>query len=713
MFRFFRKRKETVIGTGTSKRAGAWAIESLEARQLLSASAGPLMHYDSTVLNPSATTASSIQGYTPSEISKAYGFNAVSFSASGSTPANGQGQTIAIVDAYNDPKIVSDLGVFDSQFGLSAPPSFKIVNQTGGSSLPTTDPGWAGEISLDVEWAHAIAPGANILLVEANSEGTTDLMAGVDYARHASDVSVVSVSWGGSEFFSWGGGESASQTNYDPIFTTPAGHQGVTFVAAAGDSGAQAGVQWPASSPNVLSVGGTSLYTSDAAGTYQTESSWSGTSSGYSQIEPQPAFQNNVQNSGARSTADVSYNADPNNGFAMYDSLPDSGYSGWQVVGGTSAGAPQWAALIAIADQGRAAVGASTLDGATQTLPMLYNLYGDGTSSGYASYTSYFNDVIDASGGGGGPWHWRWGGYGYAHNSATVGYDLATGLGSPKAGALVNALVKGSSTSNSPGPTGSNGSTNTGGTSPITAAALPASPLIGAFTSAPAVSVIEGTSGVLKLQLTNTSNSKFAGPVTITLYASTDNSLSADDTAIATITLKNVTLKSSASAMERLKFSYPTSLAGGTYDILGSISAVNTSTAASEADALAPVMITPPTVDLATTLGSNGALIVTPGRADTAVVSIANIGNVLASGTLNLALYSSANTTLDSSAVVLASLYGRAIHIRPGHFITVRIRFMAPAGKAAGSYNLIAVATSVTNPSDNNAANNNATATTV
>ena len=138
-----------------------------------------------------------------------------------------------------------------------------MVNQTGGSKLPSTDSGWAGEISLDVEWAHAIAPGANILLVEASSADTTDLMAAVDYARHAAGVSVVSMSWGGSEFFSWGGGESQSQTTYDPYFTTPAGHQGVTFIASAGDSGSQSGVQWPASSTNVLSVGGTSLYTSE------------------------------------------------------------------------------------------------------------------------------------------------------------------------------------------------------------------------------------------------------------------------------------------------------------------------------------------------------------------------------------------------------------------------------------------------------------------
>ena len=104
-------------------------------------------------------------------------------------------QTIAIVDAYNDPNIVSDLQVFDQQFGLSAA-SLKVVNQSGGSSMPTTDAGWAGEISLDVEWAHAMAPAAKILLVEANSASTTDLMSAVNYARNTAGVSVVSIELG-------------------------------------------------------------------------------------------------------------------------------------------------------------------------------------------------------------------------------------------------------------------------------------------------------------------------------------------------------------------------------------------------------------------------------------------------------------------------------------------------------------------------------------
>ena len=136
----------------------------------------------------------------PAQITQAYGFNNIVFA--GGVIGNGAGQTIAIVDAYNNPNVVSDLHTFDQQFGLADPPSFKVVNQTGGTTLPSNNRGWASEIALDVEWAHAIAPGANILLVEATSSYTTDLDKALDYARSATGVVVVSNSWGGSEYSS-------------------------------------------------------------------------------------------------------------------------------------------------------------------------------------------------------------------------------------------------------------------------------------------------------------------------------------------------------------------------------------------------------------------------------------------------------------------------------------------------------------------------------
>ena len=288
-----------------------------------------------------------------------------------------------------------------------------------------------------------------------------------------------------------------------------------------------------------------------------------------------------------RSVADVSYAGDPNTGFAVYDSLPDSGYSGWQEVGGTSAGAPQWAALIAIVDQGRVVSGQTTLDGATQTLPLLYSLYTATDTSGTSLYTSYFNDVVDSvSGyGGGDPWHWRWGGYGYSDSVATSGYDTVTGLGSPKAASLVTALIGGSSSSTTTGSTGSTPSSGSGSSGTTTVAALPASPLNAVFADTPIASVIEGAKGTLELLLTNTLSTPFSGPVTVTLYASTNNSLSGDDTAIASFGYKTINIRAGHTKTLKLRYTYPASLPNGTYDLIASVAALGTGTATAEADA--------------------------------------------------------------------------------------------------------------------------------
>ena len=290
------------------------------------------------------------------------------------------------------------------------------MNQTGGSaSSVATNAGWSTEIALDLEWAHAMAPQAKILLVEANSANLSDLMTAVDYARHAAGVSVVSMSWGGSEFY--------GQQAYDSYFTTPAGHAGVTFVAASGDSGSWYGPSWPATSPNVLAVGGSVLHLT-SSGAYGSESGWSYSTGGVSQVVPEPSYQVNAQSTGARTSPDVAYNA---TGYAIYDSVPDQGYVGWQVVGGTSAGAPQWASLIAIANQLRVAAGKASLDGATGTLPMLYALYSAPGTAGYAAYTTAFHDITT----GASSWFM----------SAHAGYDGVTGLGTPKALQVVSALV--------------------------------------------------------------------------------------------------------------------------------------------------------------------------------------------------------------------------------------------------------------------------------
>ena len=409
------------------------AVENLESRDLLSGFAPDyVLMPQAGSSTPYATAAAT--GYSPSQLSQAYGFNQITFN-NGTIQGNGSGQTIAIVDAYNQPNITSDLQSFDSAFGLPAPPSFRVVNETGGSSLPASNSSWGIEESLDVEWAHAMAPGANIILVEANSSSEADLFSAVQYAANQPGVSVVSISWGGSEF--------ASETRLDIIFTTPPGHQGVSFIASSGDSGAPP--SYPAVSPNVLAVGGTSLYLNGSS--YGSESGWSGSGGGLSAYEAQPSYQKMVvsQSSTQRASPDVAYDADPNTGVSVYDSFGTPSGSPWLQVGGTSTGTPQWAALVAIADQGRALNGLGTLNGGTQLLPMLYQLPSSdfhevtsGTSTGSPSY------------------------------SAGTGYNLVTGLGSPYANLIAAALsgqalssgTVGSSTGSSTSPTPVNPPTN-------------------------------------------------------------------------------------------------------------------------------------------------------------------------------------------------------------------------------------------------------------
>ncbi|HVX09809.1 MAG TPA: DUF4214 domain-containing protein [Pirellulales bacterium] len=401
-------------------------VEPLEARWLLSAAALESVAHSNVVLRAAAS--GTVQGLSPQEVQHAYGFDQIQFSG---LTGDGSGQTIAIVDPYDDPNIADDLAVFDAQFGLAAPPSFSKVFAAG--SEPRSDAGWSEEIALDVEWAHAIAPGANIVLVEARTDNLDDLLAAVNVAKNLSGVSVVSMSWGGSEF--------SAETSDDALFTTPLGHPSVTFVAAAGDQGA--GTIWPSVSPNVLTVGGTTLDLTD--GNYGGETAWTDGGGGASRFENEPLYQQGVQSTGARTSPDVAYDGDPNTGFAVYDSEPVTGsrQGGWIEVGGTSAGTPQWAALIAIANEGLSLAGEAPLSDAPAVL--------------YQLPSADFHDIVNGSDG----------------NQATTGYDLATGLGSPVANLLVASLVgnsaagstNGTSGGSSPGTTstGNSGTTNGGG----------------------------------------------------------------------------------------------------------------------------------------------------------------------------------------------------------------------------------------------------------
>lgn len=259
-------------------------------------------------------------GLTPSQIKSTYHL-----------PETGGKGTIAIIGAYDSPSLESDLGIFNQQFGLpycTKSNNCLEIHPMAGNISPGGS--WEAEGALDTQWAHAIAPQAKILFVEAKSASGKDLLAAVDYARSRADVVAVSMSWGGGEY--------SSEGSFDSHFTS---NHGVAFFASSGDSGA--GVEWPAVSPNVIGVGGTTLHF-NTAGRLLSETAWSGSGGGVSSFVDQPSFQqllNNPKAHGKRSVPDVSFNADPASGFAIY-------HQGWQVVGGTSAGAPQWAAIRAL-----------------------------------------------------------------------------------------------------------------------------------------------------------------------------------------------------------------------------------------------------------------------------------------------------------------------------------------------------------------------------
>jgi hypothetical protein len=351
--------------------------------------------------------------YDPVEVRDAYGVNDIYFDG---VPGTGAGITIAVIEAFNDPDIITDANTFSSdydlpQFNVAGGPTLQVLSQTGTNTLPANGaPGnWDIEESLDVEWAHAIAPEANIDVFEANGADLSDLDTAVATAADTPGVAVVSMSYLSYQLIDFASG--VSETATDSLYTTPAGHQGVTFLAATGDQGSPA-TGYPALSPNVIAVGGTSL----SVGTdnsYLGESAWSGSGGGLSLQESQPGYQvGNVNGASTtvRSAPDVSMDADPQTGVIVIDSY--AGIS--EDIGGTSLATPMWAALIAIADQGLALRGQPTLDGQSQTLPMLYALS-----------SSDFHDITTGDNG----------------FPATPGYDMASGLGSPIANLLVPALA--------------------------------------------------------------------------------------------------------------------------------------------------------------------------------------------------------------------------------------------------------------------------------
>jgi subtilase family serine protease len=336
----------------------------------------PVHVYKSAQLKPS--------GVAPAEIKKIYRL-----------PATGGKGTIALIDAYDDANMENDLAVFDKQYNLPACTTANgCFEKHKMASSTASDSEWAMETSLDVEWAHAIAPNAKILLVEAKTPSGVNFLSAIDYAASRKDVVAVSMSWGGAEF--------SDELSYDAHFTDKA-NPAAAFFASSGDNGA--GASWPASSPNVIGVGGTSLQLA-SSGALIAESAWSGSGGGVSAYEKEPAWQTAYKISkadGMRAIPDVSYDADPATGYSVYVSTGSGARlkGSWNVVGGTSAGAPQWAAIQALG--GSAA---------------LQKFYADKASTGTLKY---FRDITSGSNG-----------TCQYYCDARKRYDYVTGLGSPQ-----------------------------------------------------------------------------------------------------------------------------------------------------------------------------------------------------------------------------------------------------------------------------------------
>ncbi len=397
--------------------------------------------------------------YSPEQMQQAFSLNSLYRQG-----YNGKGQTIVILGAGNAPNIQNDLHQFDLAWGLPDPPRFNVI-QPFGPPVPYTctggEDGLQLENTLDVEWTHAIAPGANIvLLIGSNTEqiylpapsnaskcGLYDLEQGVKYALDHQLGNIITISYGGSELGArtdTATDKANEQKEYDAahaIFQRAAS-MGVTVMSSAGDTGATNGddnvdpsklwdkpnISWPASDPYVLAVGGTTLTLKDAAGDYENEVVWNdalgSTGGGLSAIYNEPNYQQSVPNQsmfqGKRGIPDVAFPAED---FDLYETADPGGinvakWQHWDIIGGTSASSPCWAGIIAIADQMSTQAGGKSL-GFIQ--PGLYSLQGKDMHD----ITQGDNSFVGVQG-----------------YPAGTGYDLSSGWGTPIADQLLPALIQ-------------------------------------------------------------------------------------------------------------------------------------------------------------------------------------------------------------------------------------------------------------------------------
>jgi len=364
--------------------------------------------------------------YGPDQIRAAYDFPPVSGGITGT------GRTIVIIDAFQSPTIQKDLAAFDTIWGIPAPPSFNIVYPDGKTPFDVNDPnqvGWSSEISLDVEWSHAVAPGATIDLVLAKSNNDVDILSATRYAVDHNLGDVISQSFGEAEACM----DPALVTQQHEVFAQ-ATAKGITLFASSGDQGAAQptcdgnslilSASTPASDPQVTGVGGTHLLADAHSGAYGSESVWNNDfgagGGGFSTLYGRPGYQTQVEdNNKHRGVPDVAYNGDVRGGVvAAWSVLFPDNVVAFFVFGGTSAGSPQWAGIVAIADQ----KGGHRLGAINKAL---YRI-GEGNAYGKA-----FHDITAGNNSFGGV-------SGFA---AVQGWDAASGLGTPDVANLIPLLL--------------------------------------------------------------------------------------------------------------------------------------------------------------------------------------------------------------------------------------------------------------------------------
>ena len=372
--------------------------------------------------------------YSPAQIRAAYGLPALP--AAGVTPtaaqatAMGAGQTIYIVDAQDDPNAAAELAAFNQKFGLptcttktgtptSPAPTTGCEFWTvySGGSKPAYDSGWATEIALDVQWTHATAPMARIVLIEAANASSSALLGGIA-AANSMGAGVVSMSFGGPE-------SSGFTASSDTYFS----NSNMTYVASTGDSGE--GVNWPSVSTHVVAVGGTTLSYSGTG--VRTETAWSGTGGGVSAYTATPSYQAGIAVATHRSVADVSFNADPNSGQYIAVIPYGSTTPSWMAVGGTSLAAPQWAGVFAVSNAQRAQASKALLgDPHSAIYTQIANVAGN--------YASDFDDIKTGSDGS------------CSICGAKLGYDIPTGLGTPNTTSLLSFFLSNTNVTPPPAP---------------------------------------------------------------------------------------------------------------------------------------------------------------------------------------------------------------------------------------------------------------------